>query len=68
MPKTPDNLSQGFDDWIGDPKDKEGFRKSADLGATMRTWPTGKEMEGLLKKGDISDTVRTPIQFLDPAY
>ena len=25
-------------------------------------------MEALIKKGDISDTIRTPIQFLDPAY
>ena len=68
MARTPDNLSQGFDDWIGSSKAEGGFKKSAELGATMRTWPTGKEMEGLLKKGDISDTIRTPIQFLDPAY
>ena len=68
MANTSDNLGKGFEDWIGDSKSGNGFRKSADLGATMRTWPSGKEMEALIKKGDISDTVRTPIQFLDPAY
>ena len=63
-----DQKSDGYSDWIRDTNDASAFRKTADLGSTTRTWPSAKDMEGMLKQGGLSDTVRTPIQFLDPAY
>lgn len=61
--------AQGFEDFISS-GDGDGFRKVADLTAPSTTrWPKAAEMMAAMKKsGDLSDTVRTPIQFLDPAY
>lgn len=56
-----------FDEWIGG-SEKGTLKSSAELGAKGR-WPTADEIKtSLRKQGDTSDTVRSPIQFLDPAY
>lgn len=59
---------QRFDDWIKGTDDK--IRATGDLTSKSGSrWPTAAEMQKSLNKtADTSDSIRTPIQFLDPAY
>lgn len=62
-------IGKGFDDWITDQSSSGSkLRATADLTSKGSRWPTAGEMNDMVKKGDVSDTIRTPIQFLDPAY
>lgn len=65
-PKKDGVDGSGFDGFIAK---GEKLRSAAELGVSGAKWPTAKEMaDGINKTASTPDVVRTPGQFLDPAY